>query len=318
MIYAIKMRNLKELPASVANAMSGRSVRSLSFVLTFFSFAFLLIVQSLSPAIATEKVAAEKVAAEKAVAVKIAAEKIAAEKIAQGTVHIAPGAMYDWVPGRVGNSKGRIESVPANHQDGAKLSGPVDLSRFVMRRYFGLETGKVVLPGSNEKLSEKNDLNKKNDLSERELSLNEYANKVKCDAALRKPAGVFVTLSKNSATRACWGTVYPQQGDIVHEIVFSTLGALTKDYRFKPVRKSELADLKIQVSIIRGITPVVNVSSIDPLRDGIMVRAGGRSGVILPGEAVDAYYEFVLARLKAGIKPAEPCQIYKLRVEIYD
>jgi AMMECR1 domain-containing protein len=215
------------------------------------------------------------------------------------TVRIAPGAQYEWRdPDSSAKKSGKVlsEKQSAASADlsstNAKIVSLTAVANFTLRRFFKLEAN--------------------------DGGLEDYASKVKCDAAFRKPAGVFVTISKNGKTRACWGTVYAQQADIVRETVFSTLGALSKEYRFRPIRKSELPDLKIQVSIIRDITAINGFASVNPLKDGIMVRSGGRSGVILPGEATDAYYEFVLARLKAGIKPGEPCQIYKLRTDIYD
>ncbi|MBX9686136.1 MAG: AMMECR1 domain-containing protein, partial [Candidatus Obscuribacterales bacterium] len=76
--------------------------------------------------------------------------------------------------------------------------------------------------------------------------------------------------------------------------------------------------LKIQVTVVRGLEPVETVREIRPFQDGVMVRSGGRAGVILPGEASDAYYEVVMAKLKAGIQPKQACQIYKIRAEIYE
>lgn len=151
-----------------------------------------------------------------------------------------------------------------------------------------------------------------------EASLEDWLKSLKVEPKFQQPAGVFVTLSKMGKTRACWGSVYPREGNIARETVLATLGALSKEYRFKAIRKSELKDLKIQVTVVRSLDAVSNVKEINPFKDGLMVRSGGRSGVILPGEATDAYYELVLARLKAGIQPNDPCQIYKIRADIYD
>lgn len=233
-------------------------------------------------------------------------------QLSESTVKIVPhkGFDYDQIPllldnqllhrqeggGSKSNSAGRTTEQTkekAQKKSSEKTTGLVEIARFTIRNYFGLEKNRV-------------------------RNLNEYAASLKCDPRFRKRAGVFVTLSKKGKTRACWGSIYAQQADIVHETVCSALGAINKEYRFQPIRKSELADLKIQVTVIQEQIPVQAVGGINPLRDGIMVRSGGKSGVILPGEAVDAYYEFVLARLKAGIKPSEPCQIYKLRADIYE
>lgn len=271
MIYRISMQS-RVMTATFSNSLAMRANSRFAFHILCFFAAWLLAIDLCASA------------------------NVPAASEPSGTIHMVPGAQYEWKDTdiqlkKTGTQKGDSRSEILQGASAKPVALP-EIARFALRRFFKLEA-----PGQ---------------------GLDEYANNVNCDSTFRKPAGVFVTLSKNGSTRACWGTVYAQQADIVHETVFSTLGALTKDYRFRPIRKSELPDLKIQVSIIRDIIAINNCASVNPLKDGIMVRSGGRSGVILPGEATDAYYEFVLARLKAGIKPGEPCQIYKLRTDIYD
>ncbi|MBX9723926.1 MAG: AMMECR1 family protein [Candidatus Obscuribacterales bacterium] len=154
--------------------------------------------------------------------------------------------------------------------------------------------------------------------SEEHKSIFSVLDKLNLEPKFKQAAGVFVTLSTKGKTRACWGSVYPREANIPREVVLATLGALSKDYRFKPISSAELKNLKVQVTVIKSLEAVSNIKMINPFKDGVMVRSGGRGGVILPGEAIDAHYEFVLARLKAGIQPNEPCQIYKIRAEIYD
>ncbi len=148
--------------------------------------------------------------------------------------------------------------------------------------------------------------------------IRDYADNLKVRAQFNKPAGVFVTLSRKGKTRGCWGSISPQQGSVAKATVFATLGALSKDYRYKPIKPGEVKFLKPQVTVVRAVEPVSSIRMINPFRDGVLVRSGGKSGVILPGEATDAHYELVMARLKAGISPTEPCQIYKLKADIYD
>lgn len=149
-------------------------------------------------------------------------------------------------------------------------------------------------------------------------TLEQFATEFPVRAQFRKPAGLFVTLSIKGKTRACWGSVYPEEDTIAKSTVYSTISALTKEYRYPPVRRSEWKRLKVQVTVIKGIEPIESISFQNPLRDGLLVRSGGRGGVILPGEAIDAHYQLVLCKLKAGIKSGDPCQLYRLRTDIYD
>jgi AMMECR1 domain-containing protein len=149
-------------------------------------------------------------------------------------------------------------------------------------------------------------------------SFTDFARSLPVSGKFRGSAGVFVTLSYKGKTRACWGNFAPQQPTIAESTVYAALGALTKEYRFPPIEPHEWKKLKPQVTVIRGVDPISNIRMQNPLRDGLLVRSGGKAGVLLPGEAADAYFQLVQCKLKAGIKPVEPCQLYRLRTEIYE
>jgi AMMECR1 domain-containing protein len=129
--------------------------------------------------------------------------------------------------------------------------------------------------------------------------------------------GVFVTLSRNGKPRACWGSAYPQYKTIAEATVYATLGALTKEYRYRPIHKNEWPLLKTQVTVIKALEPIDRLSALNPLRDGLLVRQGGKAGVMLPGEATDATYQLVQCKLKAGIGPHEKFQMYRMIADVY-
>lgn len=149
-------------------------------------------------------------------------------------------------------------------------------------------------------------------------SINKFIRDLAVSPPYRKTGGVFVTLSQKGKPRACWGTVTPEHANLVEATVYATLGALTKDYRYKPINAHKWRKLKPQVTVITAIVPIAELGSQNPLRDGLMVRAGGKSGVLLPGEVIDATYQLVQCKLKAGIKANESCQLYRLKAEIYE
>ncbi len=132
----------------------------------------------------------------------------------------------------------------------------------------------------------------------------------------KKPAGLFVTLSRGGKTRACWGSVYPTNQDLVTATVETTEQALTKEYRYPRIRRSEWQSLKAQVTVIRSLEPISNLSEQNAMQYGMYVRQGGRGAVLLPGEASDAHYQLVRCKLKAGIPVSQPCQIYRMRADV--
>jgi AMMECR1 domain-containing protein len=133
----------------------------------------------------------------------------------------------------------------------------------------------------------------------------------------KQAKGLFVTLSKNGKTRACWGSINPQEGNLVAATVLACEEALSKEYRFPPIKKSELAALKCQVTVVEKLEPVSRRASLNPLVDGLMVRSGAKAAVLLPGEASDPHYQVMQCKLKAGITPQEPCQIYRMRAHVF-
>jgi AMMECR1 domain-containing protein len=86
------------------------------------------------------------------------------------------------------------------------------------------------------------------------------------------------------------------------------------------VQAREVEELKAQVTIIESVIPVMAKGkvpgSLQPLVDGLMARSGGKSGILLPGEAKDPYYQVMQCKLKAGITPNEPCQLYRIKAHV--
>ncbi len=148
-------------------------------------------------------------------------------------------------------------------------------------------------------------------------SFDELAHSFVVPKKFQKTAGLFVTLSRNGKTRACWGSMNPQYPNLVVGTVYTTESALSKEYRYKKIRANEWQLLKPQVTVVRSVEPIGSMAEQNPLMYGLMVRAGIRSAVILPGEAVDAHYQLVMCKLKAGIPSSQPCQLYRIKADVF-
>jgi len=132
-------------------------------------------------------------------------------------------------------------------------------------------------------------------------------------------AGVFVSLHAHGDLRGCIGTIEPREANVAQEIIHNAISAATQDPRFMPVSAAELGDLDISVDILTTPEPIASIAELDPRRYGVVVRAGGRRGLLLPDlEGVDtAEYQVDIARRKAGIGPREPVQLYRFEVKRY-
>ena len=130
-------------------------------------------------------------------------------------------------------------------------------------------------------------------------------------------AGAFVSLKKHGNLRGCIGTISGQYKNVVAEVVHNAISAATRDPRFYPVVREELADLSYSVDVLGPPEIVSGLEELDPKNYGVIVRSGRRSGLLLPDlEGVDTVEEQVsIARQKAGIGPDEPVQLERFKVE---
>lgn len=132
-------------------------------------------------------------------------------------------------------------------------------------------------------------------------------------------AGVFVSLKKKGELRGCIGTFGPTQPTIAAEIIHNAVSAGTQDPRFWPVEADELPQLDISVDILSSPERVDSLKELDAQKYGVIVRRGGRSGLLLPDLAgVDTVEEQVaIAMQKAGIAPDEEIELYRFTVTRY-
>lgn len=136
---------------------------------------------------------------------------------------------------------------------------------------------------------------------------------------LKKPAGAFVSLKKEGQLRGCIGTILPTQKNLALEIRENAISSGTRDYRFSPVTEEELDELVYSVDVLGQPEAVSGRDQLDPKKYGVIVRCGGRTGVLLPDlEGVDTVDQQIsIALQKAGIRPDEPYQIERFKVTRY-
>lgn len=132
------------------------------------------------------------------------------------------------------------------------------------------------------------------------------------DPIFETTRGAFVTLETGGDLRGCIGRPEPEQSAL-QAIREAAADAATNDPRFPPVGPTELEDLTVEVSILTAPTPIEAANSEDVPdeitigEDGLIVRAEGRSGLLLPQVPVDQGWEAerFLAHTcrKAGLEP---------------
>ncbi len=136
---------------------------------------------------------------------------------------------------------------------------------------------------------------------------------------LKEKKSCFVTLKKDGNLRGCIGTVQPVRENLALEIKHNAISAGTQDPRFWPLQADELSLISITVDVLGDMEKISGTEELDPKRYGVVVRHGGKVGLLLPHlDGVDTVEEQLqIAKQKAGIFPEEEVELWKFEVDRY-
>jgi AmmeMemoRadiSam system protein A len=133
------------------------------------------------------------------------------------------------------------------------------------------------------------------------------------DPALKRPAGVFVTLTLRERLRGCIGHLQPLE-PITEGVRSNALNAAFHDPRFKPLVEKEISRVKIEVSVLSTPQPLNYdgpddlLAKLTPHVHGVIIRSGHAGATFLPQvwEQLPKAEDFLghLCR-KAGLPPEE-------------
>ena len=136
--------------------------------------------------------------------------------------------------------------------------------------------------------------------------------------------GLFVTLRRGEELRGCIGTV-AARGEITRIVSEYALRAAFEDPRFPPLAPEELPGLTIEISVLGAPREISGPQDVEIGRDGLIVEAGGRRGLLLPQVAPEWGFDaptFVAEVCrKAGLPPdawrAEGSRLWAFRAEVF-
>lgn len=103
---------------------------------------------------------------------------------------------------------------------------------------------------------------------------------------LKEPRGLFVTLTKNGMLRGCIGYIQAIK-PIYAAVSEMAVSAALKDPRFPPVSSKEVSQLSIEISVLTPLEKIDNPEVISVGRDGIFIKKGLYSGLLLPQVATE-------------------------------
>jgi AmmeMemoRadiSam system protein A len=97
--------------------------------------------------------------------------------------------------------------------------------------------------------------------------------------------GVFVTLHIQNRLRGCIGVIEGEE-PLGESIVRCAASAALQDPRFAPLRPEELADLRIEISLLSPAAPI-RPEEIEVGRHGLLISRGLQRGLLLPQVATE-------------------------------
>ena len=139
---------------------------------------------------------------------------------------------------------------------------------------------------------------------------------------LSEPGTAFVTLRSGGRLRGCIGYTEP------HTPLFRTVrecavAAATEDPRFPRVTPAEVADLRIEISVLTPLLPIRPEDATVGVH-GLMIRKGANRGLLLPQVAVEYGWDrqTFLSQVcaKAGLPPdawKEDAELYSFTAEVF-
>ncbi|MBU0755033.1 MAG: AmmeMemoRadiSam system protein B [Planctomycetes bacterium] len=137
--------------------------------------------------------------------------------------------------------------------------------------------------------------------------------------ALKEELGAFVTLKIDGQLRGCIGYLKGVQ-PLYRAVINNTISAASKDPRFPPVQKKEVARIHMEISVLSPVIPVKDVEEIVVGRDGLIISQGSRRGTLLPQVPVEYGWtrqEFLEhSCMKAGL-PKDAYKEPDTRIERY-
>ena len=132
---------------------------------------------------------------------------------------------------------------------------------------------------------------------------------------------VFVTIKENGSLRGCIGHIQAIM-PLYQSIMRNAVAACSSDPRFPPMKKEELKDMEIEISILSPFMSLKDVKDIQVGKHGLYIIKDNQTGLLLPQVATefgwnrDEFLEHVC--MKAGLpKDAwKDAELYTFTAEI--
>lgn len=142
------------------------------------------------------------------------------------------------------------------------------------------------------------------------------------NAMLKIKRGAFVTLNKNKQLRGCIGHM-AEDTPVCTMVGAMALQAAFNDTRFSQLKKEELPQIEIEISVLTPFTKIKSADEIELGRDGVIVKKGNKQAVFLPQVATETGWskETFLDQLcyKAGLSAGDwkDAELFTFQADVF-
>lgn len=142
--------------------------------------------------------------------------------------------------------------------------------------------------------------------------------------SLQLPLGAFVTLTEAGELRGCIG-ILRASNPLYQVVAEMACQAAFSDYRFSPILSADLPNLDVEISVLTPMKRIYNPDSVDVGKDGLYIKRGSCSGLLLPQVPVEQAWDrkqfLEHTCLKAGLPTDswkdKQTELYVFQAEIF-
>ncbi|MFH1613322.1 MAG: AmmeMemoRadiSam system protein B [bacterium] len=186
----------------------------------------------------------------------------------------------------------------------------------------------MAIYNSNEEANFLNEEEKKELLNLARKSIEEYFNEKEKKISnsqnkkFEEKKGIFVTIHKKGKLRGCIGYVFPYK-DLWTSVSEMAIHSAFNDSRFPSIKKEELNDLEIEISVLSSLKKIENIDEIKIGVHGLYIKKDYYSGLLLPQVATEynwtkkEFLENVCLKANLSITSWKESEIYIFSAQIF-
>ena len=128
------------------------------------------------------------------------------------------------------------------------------------------------------------------------------------------PKPVFVTIEKKGKVLGCRGSLECRTRSLEEEVVLAARAAASHDPRYRPLTPRDLKGFLVTVTVVDHLERLDKIETLAPA-DGLVLKSGERTGVVLPWEGKDPKVRLKWAYRKAGVPAGTACELSRMKAE---